>query len=340
MSSQPRSIQDVARDPLWLADRYDPGHDSIHFRYVDRDQHRAATFLTDEYLGTEPSPIVIRREDVCAAAPKQGPIHFIFHSAFCCSTLLARTFDLPGVSMGLREPTILNDIVGWRHRGGDPQKIGPVLDDTLAVLSRPYGSGEAIIVKPSNVCNGIAEAMIAGRPQARAILLYAPLPIFLASVSKKGMWGRLWVRDLMIKQLKDGLIDLGFEDDDYLGLTDLQVAAVGWLAQQDLFARIYNRFGSERILRLDSETLLDQPCHNVSAIANLFGLNLSKIQIDEIIHGSAFSTNSKTGLVFNREERDAEYNVAAQIHSEEIEKVTIWAKAVAVNAGLELQKNV
>ncbi len=176
-------------DPLWLADRYDPEQDAVNFRYVDRDGHRAATFLTDKYLGTSISPVVVKREEALAAQPPQAPIHFIFHSAFCCSTLLARAVDVPGVAMGLIEPVILSDIVGWRQRGGDPRRIRQVLDGALTLLARPFTHGEAVVVKPSNVCNGLAEAMMALRPDSRALLIYAPLPLFLGSVAKKGMWG-------------------------------------------------------------------------------------------------------------------------------------------------------
>ena len=58
--------------------------------------------------------------DVVRAAARPATMHFIFHSAFCCSTVLARAFDIPGIAMGLKEPPIYNDIVGWRHRGGGP----------------------------------------------------------------------------------------------------------------------------------------------------------------------------------------------------------------------------
>ncbi len=331
MSNQPRSIEDIVRDPLWLADRYDPEHDAVHFRYVNRDQHRAATFLTTEYLGTEPNPVIICRKDALAAAPKQGPIHFIFHSAYCCSTLLARAFDLPGVSMGLKEPVILNDLVGWRHRGGEPRLIGSVLDDALMLLARPFDNGEAVVIKPSNVCNGLAEAMLALRPDARALLLYAPLPIFLMSIAKKGMWGRLWVRDLMVKQLKEGFIDLGLSDEDYLRLTDLQAAAIGWLAQQALFQRMINDFGSARVFAFDSESLLTVPQDVIKKLSILFQIKLSDEAIYDIVSGAAFTRHSKFNDPFDASSRISEQRETAAIYGKEIDMVVHWAEVIAAN---------
>jgi hypothetical protein len=334
--AQPSSIADIVRDPLWLADRYDPEHDAVHFRYVDRDQHRAATFLTDEYLGGSTSPVIIRREDAIAAHDVSAPVHFIFHSAFCCSTLFTRSLDVPGASMGLKEPLILNDIVGWRQRGGAPQRLSQTLDNTLTLLARPFSNGEAIVIKPSNVCNGLAEAMMALRPDAHALLLYAPLPLFLASIAKKGMWGRLWARELMVKQLREGFIDLGFSDEDYLGLTDLQAGAAGWLAQHAMFMRMVGRFGKARVATLDSELSLVEPANTMAHLSTHFALGFGSARISKILAGPAFTKHSKFDGAFDAKARMLEQQVAANIYSEEIEKVSAWAAVIAHNNGITM----
>ncbi len=317
------------------AHRFDPAGDTIHFRHVPRAAHRTATFLTDEYLGEEARPTVIARADVLAAAPDPAPVHFILHSAFCCSTLLARAFDLPGTAMGLKEPVILNDVSGFRHRGAPGPRVAEALDHALRLLARPFAPGEMTVIKPSNLLNPLAPAMLQLRPQANAVLLRAPLPVFLKSVAKKEMWGRLWVRDLLVKQLREGFVDLGFEQQDYLGLTDLQAAAVGWLAQQALFARMTAQFG-DRVRTLDSETLLDRPGESIAALAKLFAVPLDDKGLGTILDGPAFATDSKTGAAFTRAERDAGYDRAARHYADEIDKVSLWAEAVAKNAGVDM----
>ncbi|HEX8450042.1 MAG TPA: hypothetical protein VF652_10675, partial [Allosphingosinicella sp.] len=260
----------VAGDAAWLANRYDESQDLVHFVRLTREAHRSVTFITDEYIPAEAPRLVLRRSDVAAAAGRPAPIHFIFHSAYCCSTVLARAFDIEGVSMGLKEPLILNDMVGWRRRGGDPRQVGAILDSTLTLLARPFAPGEAVVVKPSNVLNGLAPAMLALRPEASALLLYAPLPDFLRSIARKGLWGRRWVRELFIGQLRDGIVDLGLGEQHYLDLTDLQVAAAGWLAQQDVFARLIERFGPARVRTLDSTALMARPGESMARLSDLF----------------------------------------------------------------------
>src|SRR3546814_10334640 len=49
----------------------------------------------------------------------------------------------------------------------------------LAMLARSFAPDEAVIVKPSNIFNPLARGALTLRPEARAILLYAPLRAFL-----------------------------------------------------------------------------------------------------------------------------------------------------------------
>src|SRR3546814_5052793 len=66
--------------------------------------------------------------------------------------------------------------------------------------------------------------MMALRPDTKALLLHAPLPEFLLSVARKGLWCRLWARELLEGLIRENLVDLGFETRDYFRLSDLQVA--------------------------------------------------------------------------------------------------------------------
>lgn len=324
------NVSTIASDPAWLPHRYDPGHDAIHFRRTPRSAHGKATFLTDEYLG-EAKPTILARTAALPHVGTAAPLRFILHSAFCCSTLLARAFDAPGLAMGLKEPVILNDLIGWQLRGGEARQIATVLDGSLRLLERPFAPGEAVVIKPSNVCNAMAPLMLQLRPQARALLLYAPLPVFLGSVARKGMDGRLWVRELLLKQLKQGLHGFGFSGEDYLGQTDLQVAAMGWLAQQALFGRMVDQFG-DQVATLDSELLLAQPDAAMAALCQFFDVPLN---VDAVVQGPIFGRHSKFGQTFTSQDRTVERKAEAA-HADEIAKVAVWAEAVAKAAGVSM----
>lgn len=332
MSNQ---IEAIARDPLWLAHRYVESKDAVQFLRVTRDEHRAATFIADDYLSKGRIPVEIDRKQALAAVATVGPVHFIFHSAFCCSTLLARAFDRDGLAMGLKEPAILNDLVGWRRRGAAGRDVAEAMDGALALLARPFAAGEATVIKPSNIVNGLIRMIMALRPDARALLLHAPLPLFLTSVAKKGLDGRLWVRELFVGLRRDGLVQrLGFDDEQFFGQTDLQIAAAGWLAQQALFAELVQLLG-DRVRTLDSESLLDAPEASVAALAQLYGLPVDDARVAEIV-ATSFGRNSKSGEAFGRAERQAEYADATAAHRDELDKVTRWAEVTAERAGIPM----
>ena len=329
------SAAQIVADPEWLAHRYDEGHDAFQYRRVTRERHAEVPFAIDDYLGQEPNPVVIHREDAARLLGEQAPIHFIFHSAFCASTMLVRALDVPGSAMGISEPVILNDMAGWRRRGAEVPKHAQVMNDALGQLSRPWGASEAVVVKPSNIFNGLAMGALALRPQAKALLLHAPLEEFLLSVARKGMWCRLWARELLESLLQEGMVDLGFEPRDYFRQTDLQVAGVGWLAQQMQFHRMAKQFGPDRIASLDSEALTSDPASSVAKTAGHFGLR-SRDAADYAEH-PAILRNSKSGAAFERGERQMDQARAREVHGEEIEKVAEWIRVVGGRRGVSLE---
>lgn len=328
-----QSLPDILAYGEWLTHRYDEEADCFQMRHLDRAQHDAATFITDEYLGLDAKPVVIDRKAAIAGIPKTNDLHFILHSAFCASTMLARGFNLPGVSMGLKEPVLLNDIVGWRRRGAGPAAVAERLDHGLHMLARPFKGDAAVVVKPSNVFNALAPLALTMRPNTKAILLYAPLPVFLVSVARKGLWCRLWCRELLEGLITDGIVDLGFKQRDFFRQTDLQVAAVCWLVQQKLFHNMTQKFGPERIATLDSEQLTANPGEALRTAAAHLGLGE---HVAANAAHPAFGTHSKFGGSFRTEDRRAEYALAQTAHGDEIEKVLIWAKAVAQSANIPL----
>lgn len=321
-------IVSIVNDPSWLLHRYDPGYDSFQLRRVDRARRREATFLLDQYLGEDDVRLVLRRGDV-ATAVTSGSIrrHYLFHSAFCCSTLLANAIDVPGSASVLKEPPVLNDLVGWARRYGGDGRVRTMASDILSSLCRPFRQGEWAVIKPSNVVNPMASVLMDSQAESRAILMYAPLETFVLSVAKKGIDGRLWGRRMFHELRQDGIADFGHEGVDLLGLADLQVAASGWLVQQRHFHRLLSS-GPERYRTLRSDVLLSDPSAAIAAIGRLFALEPGTAGGD---HGdaSAFGRHSKTGSSFSAERREEEYAAAAGRYGDEVGETMAWARRVA-----------
>ena len=174
----------LAADPHWLPHRIDPVAGTMEFLRVERAALADTGFLADRTGETRALPLA----EVQRLSPATGPLHFIFHTAFCRSTLLVRALDIPGVSAGLSEPGIIASLVNAGQAGE------PLIAPVTQLLARPWGEGEAVFVKPTNHANRLVPALMNAAPQARAILMTNPLPSFLAAVIRKGMMGRRWGR--------------------------------------------------------------------------------------------------------------------------------------------------
>lgn len=333
MASKLPALPELIDDGRWLAHRYDESNDAVQFRFVPREQQREMTFLTDAEIGDAPFAAFSRADCLAEMRDQDLPTpRFIFHSAYCCSTLLARAFDLPGVSFGLKEPQLLNDVTGLRLRGGDPRLVAAAMDIALLLLARPLGAGETNVVKPSNLLNPSIPLITAMRPDVRGLLLHAPLEVFLASVARKEIEGRAWVRELMWKLIQVGQAErFGFTSEDLYRQTDLQVAAVGWLAQQATFAEAAQRHEGYRTL--DSETLLAKPVECLAGLRALFGLDFDA---EQVAAGPAFRTHSKDRSDYSTREREQERDRGKSLHAREIGMAMTWSENLAQHAGIPL----
>jgi hypothetical protein len=321
---------DLAGDAGWLPHRLIDGGRALRFIRADRDAQRAATFLDDASLGEGAARIDAPSGEVAAAPmPGPAPMHFIFHSAFARSTLLARAMDLPGIAMGLKEPIILNDAAqlhGQRRLGRD------VLPLVLRLLGRPLAAGEAVIVKPSNIVNGLMPTLMALRPDARALLLYRDLPGYLRSVARKGMFGRIWARQMALHFRTDAPFDAGFSEADRFVHTDLQAAALGWLIQHAQFAALA-RAMPDRVRLLDAAALATDAQDTFAASLRWFGLALDDAAIDAVVAGPAFAEDSKRiGERFGGEGSGQD----APVDETEVRMVTDWTHAIARHVGAAL----
>jgi len=324
----------VLADPQWIPTHLSPDRKQVQFALVPRDTHSRISFLADQYLRDLAPPTVwLSGDKLGSGSAVSAPAHYIFHSAFCCSTLIARALDLKGVAMGLKEPQILNELAAvFRARA----LKGELLSSLTGVLARPFGPGESVIVKPSNEANILAEPLLRQDGRTRAILLYAPLPKFLRSVVRKGMWGRIWGRRLHALLRHDPGPDFGFTEAELFQQTDLQIAATAWLLHHHHFAALAAQFPAQ-VRMLDSETFLGHREESLAQIGDHFDLKLDRRGWARVAQGEVFKQHSKEiGRAFAEDEGKHADALPAFLQ-EEVEMVGTWAQSLAGHIGLSLE---
>lgn len=316
-------------NPHWLPHHYDPQADTLTFVHAPREDQRRAVFLDGRFAAamqqSQPIPIAsLPRGEVEKAA---GRLHFIFHTAFCCSTLLTRALDIPGVSMGLKEPAVFLPFAKmWtsaRQRPGAFDALEIVLD----LLSRPLSLGEVQIAKPSNATNHIIPYLMRTRADARALVMTSSLESFLSAVVRRGADGRQSMRGVLAGFTETIPFDPPLAESETLLLTDLQAASLAWLMQTAFLDSVAQKFGA-RVRVLDADTLLAKPAQSLAATGEFFGLKGA--DWDKIAASPVFNEHAKNlGSPFNAAARAQQRQEASAVYRSEIEPAIAWTKAIA-----------
>ncbi len=308
---------DIVRDPNWLPHSYDPQRKALNFAYLDRRARATATFLDARHVQHPKmsgfATVDHLPEDAINEA--RGPLHFIFHTSFCCSTLLARAFDQPGASMGLKEPAVLGQFARDLSTGRSAPGAIRALETTLHLLSRPLQPNETQIVKPSNLFNALIPQMMHLRQDAKAILLYSSLESFLRTVARRGIYGRLFARQLFQAFSVAMPLDVRYPTEELMQQTDMQIAVQAWLMQIACFRALEISY-PHRTRTLNSDTLLADPAAAFAQACAFFDVDLNDEAQAATVKGPVFRQHAKQpnvafdGAAYKRQQKEADPSAA------------------------------
>ena len=321
-------IADIERDPRWIPHALDMQTQRMQFVRITREVLSQPPFLADFKPASANRAMWLSFDQVKAMRPATGPLHFIFHSAFCRSTLLVRALEIEGVSAGLAEPGIIAQLAG--AGAGAASLIKPVCD----LLSRPWGQGEAVFVKPTNHANMLIPALLEARPDASAVLMTNALEPFLRSVSRRGLMGRRWGRQLYLEMMGYAGMDLGMDAREQFSMTDLQAATLGWFLSQRLFAGLLAGPHGKRLRVLDGDRFDHDRADTLKAVLELAGIEAVPDRIEAVVDGPRFRSHAKLGGDFV--ESASEPDTAPPIVEEEIAQMRQWITMIAQQAGLKV----
>lgn len=333
------SLQDLLADPLWFPASMDAEKNLLNFLRVTRKEIEDAAFL-DERLFNNPAKMAqASLSDVLAANPKPGasPPCFIFHSAFCCSTLLARALDFPDVSLSLKEPKILMDFANAIRVSPalkqSPAKASQLFTAILALLSRPMAGAERVVIKPTNTANNLVGFV--RESGSKTLFLYGPLRDFMISLLKKGEEGRAFAR----RQYNIFVFDpLGLEaipPRQAMSFTDLQTAALVWRAQLEQFQSALALDASARALNFHS--LLKTPATLLAQTADHFHLQIDADALVARADGDLFRKNAKfSDQQFSTRQRAVENESIDRLYKDDLDAIEKWAGALSLQHKFDL----
>jgi hypothetical protein len=120
----------IENDPSWLPHEIDGNGRRVRFIKLAPAQLSGRSFLAE--VSSVRAEAWVGFDRIVAMRPVTAPLHFIFHSGFCRSTLLLQALSVPGRTAFLNEPGILNSLARM-------ETIEPLVFERLTeLLARPH----------------------------------------------------------------------------------------------------------------------------------------------------------------------------------------------------------
>ncbi len=286
------------------------GPDHIDFVPMTYESYHRSTFLDRRIQPAVPEVFRAEVQAVEAvwanAAPRDGP-SLVFHSAYCCSTLLANALSQLPQTLVLKEPVTLLQVA----LGLVPQSRLPLVQ---ALLSRRDSPSDRVVVKASSACNVLAADLLSAAPNARALFLYSDLRSFLLAVLKDPnraarMRETLASTDPGVRNFAK-LGGWWPEDETPPGptvLDDARLAAWVWIGRLRAFARMQHIAGPGRVSALDGARVASTPGEALAAATTTLGLAAEPRVLEAILSGDLWQRHAKSpGFAFDRKARDRE----------------------------------
>ncbi|GJL93324.1 hypothetical protein [Hyphococcus sp.] len=327
MTNASINMRELARDPSWFPHALDARQGVVACVKIARDRLAAEPFLDQRMeksvTGSANAPL----NALIGETQPAGLPSFIFHTAFCCSTLMAKALDARGAALALKEPNILMDVSNLTRMATGAaagQQAQRNVAGIVNLLARRHEAGERILIKPTNTANNLAPVMAASG--APVVFLYGDLRAFLVSVLKKGEACKAFIRKQYTIFMLDKEGVAGIPERQGLGLTDLQIAALVWRHQMELFAKVLAQYGAKNVRSLYFRDLLMAPQATLAAAAKHLKLEISDKALSDNV-AAVFSKNAKfENQEYTPEERSRDEQSLEDRHRTELDMIEGWAK--------------
>jgi len=281
-----KSAPELLSSPNFYPLKMDFDTGLLSFVPMSRATYKSSSFLDGRTQAAGPERYDLPAADLLQAAadlpaaPTRA--HYIFHAAFCCSTLLARYLELIPPCFVLKEPLFLTQMAVVRpraiaaHNDGAlaPAEWTPLFDLCARLLGRGLVAEDIVAIKVNDICNSLGEMLLARDPGAKAVFVTIGLRDFLL-VLLKAPERRQWLRGRLLKARKDAAIVPELTGFDPVQMSDAEGGAFLWALNEALRARLC-ALNPSRVLTVPGEQIAESPAEPVRAVADHFGLPVSQ----------------------------------------------------------------
>ena len=320
-----KNIHNLLSNPKWFPYKFSSDYKDITFVKTTSEQLRKAPFLDSRFLTKSNEMVSLKVKEISSAmlSPSKQ-LAFIFHSAFCCSTLFAGALDKPKKTLVLKEPEIMMSLANAKRmiiRNNRPNQDYKILINlVMRLLSRPFSPQESIVIKPTNSANNLIVDI--HEKDIPYIFIHSNFEDFLISILKKGEACKSFIRTQFNIFSLDQSIMSQINPRQAMTLTDLQVAYFVWQHQINIF----HNFSHQKLIIQDKYFLENKEKTLFLAIEAL-NLKNSKAEILKLISSDYFSKNIKSkDKALNAITREREANKLRLHYDREINATLVWSR--------------
>ena len=309
----------------------------LTFLRMTRESYRNSVFLDLRARSAGDGTYDFRLPDLLLAATRQPAAHkrthYILNSAYCCSTLLARYFELLPSCFVLKEPRLLAQMAMVERQS--LHWWDAAFDLCLRLLSRTYDPDQMVFMKPVDCCSMIGHRLLQHNPEATITFLMIPLRNFILSILKSGErrdWAGMRVRQIF----KRGATWPQIAGKNLEQLSVAESSACLWLVHRYLAEELLRGPHRSRVLLVDGDEVAESPRQTLAAITALCRLPVDDAQLDWLVSHPWVARYSKDlSRPYDASTRAAEITELERCWSAEADTGMEWAARHAW-AGLDV----
>jgi hypothetical protein len=324
-------IDQILADPHYFPANIDFERDSLSLIETSRARMAAAPFLDGRTPFARGIALEVPLSQGLHAKWKHPPWpdRFIFHVAFCGSTLLATLLDSPGTSFAEREPQTLVELADALETQPRPL-VESTLELVRALLRRSWRPGEQTICKPSNWANSLIPLLTQEPAEIRPLFIATTKRDYLFALLRGGRERMAYVlraTEHLLRQREAGgqLWQRALQGAaDPLEIAG-RAAMLSLHVQLELFeeAMRRGRWGRPHLLTLAE--IEDDPVEACRRASDALDLDIAAADLEVAVAQRAGRYAKDPSHDYSPERRKAENRQVETVHGPLIERVLDWA---------------
>jgi hypothetical protein len=306
---------------------------NLNFCFVDvsADALGETNFIMRDNLDFKPGSERKVAMSVFNSKFKRRPATYMFHTAFCGSTMLSRALHSAPEVMALKEPFVLMEL-SKASMILKSQELAPFLQNTLAELTQPWTEQGHVIIKPTNSCNRIVTDICRQSAGDRFVFMYSTLEEFLISCLKKLPHAQTQLNQMARHLLPGSALEKACGIPRNIDFNIIEACVLAWHVSLEYFSQAIEMLPEDSWMIVKYRDLKREPIAVVRAVGQHCRLP-ERILSEDVIDLKLRDDSKSVGKTYDSAKFKQAYDAVYAEHGSAIKQGMDWSEGyVARNA--------